>query len=205
MATNVNLDGIIEADETFFNLSFKANHRKSKSFTMPRIAHQRGNDIHIRGISREKVCVPCAVDSNGYSISKIANPGRVSSKELHAVYDGRFDAKSTLCTDKMNSYVRFANKNSIDLVQLKGGKTKRGIYSVQHINAYHGKLKRFMYGFKGVSTKYLNNYLIWHNFVNYAKETVNEKENIFIYFVLLTQSMDKFRTMSARSSVPLAV
>jgi len=203
MAASVSLDGIIEADETFFNLSYKGNHKKSKSFTIPRTAHKRGNDTHIRGISYEKVCVPCAVDRNGHSISKIANLGRVSAKDLHTVYDGRFDAKSTLCTDKMNSYVRFANKNKINLVQLKGGKAKKGIYSVQHINAYHGELKRFIYGFKGVSTKYLNNYLIWHNFINYAKEAVDEKENILLNFVLSTQSMDRFRTMSARSPVPL--
>ena len=56
-------------------------------------------------------------------------------------------------------------------MQLKSGKSKQGIYNIQHINSYHSELKRFLYAFKGVSTKYLNNYLIWHNFVNYAKET----------------------------------
>jgi transposase-like protein len=169
MAASVSLDGIIEADETFFNLSYKGNHWKSKSFTMPRTVHKRGNDTHIRGISHEKVCVPCAIDRNGHSISKIANLGRVSTKDLHAVYDGKFVTKSTICTDKMNSYVRFANKNKMGLVQLKGGKAKKGIYSVQHINSCHSELKRFMYGFKGVSTKYLNNYLILNNYINYAK------------------------------------
>ena len=39
-----------------------------------------------------------------------------------------------------------------------------------HINSYHSQLKRFMRGFNGVSTKYLNNYLVWNNLVNYAKE-----------------------------------
>jgi hypothetical protein len=170
---------------------------------MPRTVHKRGNDTHIRGISHEKVCVPCAIDRNGHSISKIANLGRVSTKDLHAVYDGKFVTKSTICTDKMNSYVRFANKNKMGLVQLKGGKVKKGIYSVQHINSYHSELKRFMYGFKGVSTKYLNNYLIWNNYINYAKEAVDEKENILLNFVLSTQSTDKCRTMSARNPVPL--
>jgi hypothetical protein len=40
----------------------------------------------------------------------------------------------------MNSYVRFANVNGIDLVQLKTGKTKKGIYNIQHINSYHSQL-----------------------------------------------------------------
>ena len=49
---------------------------------------------------------------------------------------------------------------AIDLVQLKTGKAKKGIYNIQHINSYHSQLKRFMRGFNGVSTKYLNNYLV---------------------------------------------
>ena len=36
MADDVTLDGIIEADETFFAISYKGNHSKSKTFAMPR-------------------------------------------------------------------------------------------------------------------------------------------------------------------------
>lgn len=36
MAESVNLDGIIEADETFFAISYKGNHTRSTTFTMPR-------------------------------------------------------------------------------------------------------------------------------------------------------------------------
>ena len=158
MADDVTLDGIIEADETFFAISYKGNHSKSKTFAMPRKAHKRGHSTHIRGLSQEKVCVPCAVNRNGLSISKITNTGRVSTRDLHHIYDGRIKTNSTLVTDKMNSYVRFTNANGIDLVQLKTGKAKKGIYNIQHINSYHSQLKRFMRGFNGVSTKYLNNY-----------------------------------------------
>ena len=88
MADDVTLDGIIEADETFFAISYKGNHSKSKTFAMPRKAHKRGHSTHIRGLSQEKVCVPCAVNRNGLSISKITNTGRVSTIDLHHIYDG---------------------------------------------------------------------------------------------------------------------
>ena len=203
MANSVSLNGIIEADETFFSISFKGNHKKNKSFSLPRKAHKRGEDVHVRGISYEKVCVPCAIDRNGHSISKVSNLGRVSTKALHAVFDERFDPDSILCTDKMNSYVRFATKNTLNLVQLKGGREKRGIYNIQRMNAYHSALKLFLSPFKGVSTKYLNNYLIWHNFVNYAKETAFEKENILLEFTLANTSLDKCRTIFLRNPMPL--
>lgn len=103
----------------------------------------------------------------------------------------------------MNSYVRFINTNNIELVQLKTGKAKKGIYNIQHINNYHSQLKRFMSGFNGVSTKYLNNYLVWNNIVNYAKETDVEKRNIFLTFVLITLKSIKCRNLSKRLAIQL--
>ena len=203
MANDVILDGIVEADETFFTISYKGNHKKSKKFTMPREPHKRGNSTHVRGLSSEKVCVPCAVNRSGMSIAKVSNTGRVSTKDLHEIYDGRIDPSATLVTDKMNSYVRFSNANGIELVQLKTGKAKKGIYNIQHINSYHSQLKRFMKSFNGVSTKYLNNYLIWHNFVNYAKESDVEKRAILLSYVLTTLTADRNSSLSDRPALPL--
>lgn len=204
MANGVQLDGIVEADETFFDISYKGNHSKSKTFTMPREARHRGHSSHVRGLSHDKVCVPCAVNRNGLSIAKVTNTGRVSTKDLHHIYDGRIKPTATLVTDKLNSYVRFTTANGIELVQLKTGKTKRGIYNIQHINNYHSQLKKFMQRFNGVSTKYLNNYLIWHNFVNYSKETDVEKQLILLTFALTTIKAENCNELPRRPEIPLA-
>jgi hypothetical protein len=202
MADNVILDGIIEADETFFPISYKGNHKKD-GFIMPRPARERGNSDRLRGISKEKVCVACAVDRNGMSISKISNLGRISTKNLHKAYDNRMRSGSTLCTDKLNSYSRFAASNDLKHISLKSGKSKLGIYNIQHINQYHSELKRFLRLFKGVSTKYLNNYLIWNNFVNYAKETYDEKISILLKFTANAQKKITYTAISDRAAIPL--
>lgn len=80
----------------------------------------------------------------------------------------------------MNSYVRFAKCNNLNLVQLKTGKSIKGIYNIQHINSYHSKLKGFIRGFKGVSTKYLNNYLTWNNCVNMNGSSMDNKVNTLL-------------------------
>ena len=148
MADDVTLDGIIEADETFFAISYKGNHSKSKTFAMPRKAHKRGHSTHIEAV-QEKVCVPCAVNRNGLSISKITNLVEFL-QEIYIIFMMVGLIRFTLVTNKMNSYVRFTNANGIDLVQLKTGKAKKGIYNIGHINSYHSQLKRFMRGFNGV-------------------------------------------------------
>ncbi len=202
MAESVKLDGIIEGDETFFPVSYKGNHTNG-SFIMPRESHHRGKQIHSRGLSHEQVCVPCAVNRNGLSIAKVSNLGRVSTSNLHTIFDNRILKNSTLCTDTMNSYQKFAETNHIKLVQLKTGLSKKGIYHIQHINAYHSTLKKFMGKFNGVSTKYLNNYLVWNNLVNYSKETWTEKKNIFMSFVFTTEKTVLVRNLNDRPALPI--
>lgn len=70
------MKGIIEADETFFDISYKGDHKKSSTFVMPRPAHHRGKSVKKRGLSNEKVCVPCAVNRDGLSLAKVANLAR---------------------------------------------------------------------------------------------------------------------------------
>lgn len=69
--------------------------------------------------------------------------------------------------------------------------------------SYKGNHSKSMRGFNGVSTKYLNNYLVWNNLVNYAKESDMEKRNIFLTFVLATLKTAKCRDLSNRPAVPL--
>ena len=202
MAASVNLDGIVEADETFFSISFKGNHKHS-SFKMPRKAHKRGKQTHLRGLSHEKVCVPCAVNRNGLSIAKITNLGRVGAKDIHHAFDNRIMPNSILCTDAISCYNDLARTEKLELIQLKTGKSKLGIYHIQHINSYHSMLKNFINRFHGVATKYLNNYLVWHNLLNYAKESYAEKTKIFTDFVFTTNKKSLSKNIPLRPAIPL--
>lgn len=196
------LDGIIEADETFFRVSYKGNHRRS-SFKMPRESRKRGGSAHKRGLSTEQVCVPCAIDRKGNSYSKIASLGRIATKNLHSIFDDKICSKSTLCTDKMNAYIRFAKNNDIQLIQLKSGKVKKGIYSIQRINSYHSKLKKFMDRFNGVATKYLNNYLIWHKWYDTKGHTQLEKADLLPIKAISYAISVHFRRLSMRPAIPI--
>lgn len=97
----------------------------------------------------------------------------------------------------------FSKNHQIELIQLENGKAKKGIYNIQHINNYHSLLKVFLYKFKGVSTKYLNNYLVWHNFVNYAKGEYKEKMNILFEHIITTTKNTGCRDISNRPPLPL--
>lgn len=125
------------------------------------------------------------------------------TKDLHLIYDDKIKPESTLCTDKMNSYVRFSKRNNLKLIQLKTGKSMKGIYNIQHINSYQSTLKGFIRGFKGVSTKYLNNYLTWNICVNMNGSSMDDKANTFLRTALSTLAMVKCRELAKRPAIPL--
>ena len=175
-AKGIELTGIVEADETFMPVSFKGDSKAFMNGAVSREPRSRGGEIHMRGLSDELVCVPCAIDRKGNAVSRIAKLGKCSTKAVQGVLGGHVAHGATLCTDVDSSYRRFAKDNGNMLVQIKGGKESvKGIYHIQHLNAYHSGLKNFIARFKGVSPKYLNNYLTWNNEVERRKAGLAEK------------------------------
>lgn len=168
------LEGIVEMDETFFAESFKGGHQKS-GFVLPRPSRKRGGEVTKRGISSEQVCVATAIDRNGNIVLELLCKGRMTKDDLMRLYDNRLDKDAILCTDSHKSYIGFAAKLGLEHKQIPRGKHMLGIYHIQHINSLHSRLKDFIDLFRGVSTKYLGNYLYWFKWLQYFKD---EKETI---------------------------
>ena len=185
------LSGVIEADETFFRVSYKGRKKN-----MPRPSYHRGTKASKRGLSRQQVCVPCAIDRSNSVLSKICNLGKISTRELTAFYEGKVQEGAIFCTDSEKSYNGFTSSKEYKLVQIESGKHRKGIYHINHINAYHNNLKQFIYRFRGVATKYLNNYLVWNNCL---KMGISEVLSSVVKDVYAVHS----RLIGERSSVPV--
>ena len=97
----------IQCDETYFNESFKGNHKNSK-FVMPRKPHKRGSSCQLRGISHQKVCVLTALDTSNILYVAPVTMGRPASSDLIRALKNKVKEKSVLITDALYSY-----KNSI--------------------------------------------------------------------------------------------
>lgn len=117
-------------------------------------------------------CVLFAMDRNSHVIGELACKGRISSDKINEVLSGHISQFSILCTDDHRSYIGFASKVGIQLQQISSTSKVNGIYHIQHINSLHSRLKGWIRGFKGVSTKYLANYMYWFKFL----EDVKNKE-----------------------------
>ena len=165
------LDGIVEADETYFNESQKGS-RNIKD----RKPRKRGfsSENRIVGLSHNKVCVLTALDRNKHSFNKPVGYGKVN-KEQVAILQHRIKDNSILITDGDKSYKVLKD---IKLKQLKFGKPQSKVYHLSNINNFHSKLKQFMSRFNGVATKYLDNYVNYFNDIRNRIDYFNQLLNL---------------------------
>ena len=154
----------IQCDETFFQESFKGNH-KSDGFVMPRKAHKRGGETRFRGISKEKVCVLTAIDNNrNLFIAPIAM-GKPSSNDLIRSVGKTITPGSTFITDRLFSYKTLSSYCKLNHITIPKGQHSFENFNIQKVNSLHSNIKRFIGVYRGVSTKYLANYLALFKYI----------------------------------------
>lgn len=187
------MNGIVEADDMYVSISYKGNHKKSKNFTMPRKAYERGNDN--KGSLFEKACVMCAVERKGNIYGGVIGMGAASPETLGRVFDDRILDDSIVITDKAHGLKRYFATRSLEHIQTASCVNPRsplsppeikGVYHIQNVNNLHHRFRRFMHDYNGVATKYLNNYLNLYIWIENHKKIDNIKldDALFNYATL---------------------
>jgi len=154
------LQGIVEADETFFPYSCKGQRHLNRP---PR---QRGKQIHARGTGQDQVPVRVVRDRSGATADFKLEATDTAAVEppLRAIV-----AKDAiLCSDGGAVYRAVASQWGVTHrpVNLTAGiRVIAGVYPIQNVNAYDSRLKLWMRRFHGVATKYLENYLGWRRWL----------------------------------------
>lgn len=205
MAGKVRLSGTVEADETFFSVSYKGNHRSASGFAMPREAHKRGGEVHTKGLSSEKVCVVCAIDEENIPIAKAAKTGKISSECVEKVLSDRLGPDTILCTDQEKAYHLYTQTHQIEWIPMDTDRRTNGIYGIQRINAYHSRLKGFLSRFRGVSSKYLDNYLAWYNLMFCCTKEKEEAKRMTMGYSFLAHSETRCADIPRRAPVPSVI
>ncbi|MCM3671979.1 IS1595 family transposase [Mesobacillus maritimus] len=156
-------EGILEVDETYFLYS-----EKGKRGISDRKSRKRGGVSQFRGISKEQVCVIVGRDRNKNTISKVACMGRIEKSQVEKSLGSHIAGDTILCTDGWRGYKTYAKEKGLEHYRINTKKTGyviKGLYHIQNVNNYHGRLKQWIDRFKGVATKYLNHYLAWFQFL----------------------------------------
>jgi len=118
------LSGIVEADETYFDLSFKGQRKD-----MPRPPRRRGRKSKKRGISKDKVCVLTATDRRRGAFLRSACLGRMSVGDLRRLFEDPVSWNdSVLVTDGHRAYATLAEERKTPHTALKGGRGRGSLH-----------------------------------------------------------------------------
>lgn len=191
----IRLSGICESDDVYFTFSNKGERN------LDRQARKRGKGVFEskkRGVSTEKVAVIISADRKGNKHLKVVKRGRIRTKDIETVLKDKIEPKSVLCTDTHRSYTSFAKKNKIEHHTIKASakEYKRGTFHVQHINFIASDLKSWIRCFKGVSTKYLQNYLNWYAVTEMIENASNPVRQTTSLIIASSVAWEQFRNIS---------
>lgn len=156
------LHGIIEADETFINESFKGRKK------MPREPHKRG------GGNVPKVPVLLALDRNGSVTHRVLEQD--TKEQLQQALSPVLTSQSVLCTDGNLSYQSIVKELPFELdhkrlVALDNVRIIDGIYHIQTLNNWTMRWKAWLVQFHGVGTAYLDNYIAWFRHMDQSEKS----------------------------------
>jgi transposase-like protein len=191
------LQGVIQEDECYLSASFKGNKKALKNlgqevdeeaiiadytkYGFRDHCHMRGSSDRKRGLSRDKVCIATAVDSERKIIGEPACRGNVSSSGLQMVLAGRLDPSVVLVTDESKGGKAFAEENGIAHVALNSRKESRTgkAYNLQQINSVHSLISDMSHSRRSFATKYTSDYVTWIAWLSLNNDK-NIKEKIEI-------------------------
>jgi hypothetical protein len=166
------LGGIVEVDETFFLRSFKG-HRGWKRGQTPenRPPHYRGSGALLPGLSRQQVPVLTGIDRNERHVDSALE--RRSKDQVIDSLGDVVEPGSILCTDAFSAHEKLAERIGAEhrifeppkddwLKKAIGHAPRRkGALSLGRVNVHHETMKTLVNRrLRGVSTKYLPNYLV---------------------------------------------
>lgn len=148
------LEGIVEISEVFLPKSEKGNRKSSETI---KIKEQKQN-------TSEKICVFVGRDRNKNTIDALFES--LNTDNIKKTLERRLGKDVLLCSDNRHFYRKFTKENKIrhGYIHLSKGETiKKDIVHIQNVAKYQNHLKSWILGhFRGVATRYLNNYLGWH-------------------------------------------
>ena len=187
------LQGIVEADETYFPDSCKGQRH------LDRPARKRGHPIYARGTGKGQIPVSVVRDRSGATADFKLRAA--DTTEIVPPLRALLAQDAVLCTDGASVYRAVAKKLGVThrAINLSAGiRGIAGVYHVQNVNAYDSRLKGWMERFHGVATKYLENYLRWRR--ELERWGPNNSPQLGLYtargwesqFQLLTQTQPTF-------------
>lgn len=205
LSTEVQLSGIVAADDTRIPYNLKGNH--SPHFAMPRRSRKRGHQNTKKNYHQNQICVLCAVDKQGHCFSRCIGFGKPSGKRLIAGFAGKLcvDDNLVFVSDGDNAYGMVVKKYNLSrweicISEKKGTKRYPAVVDDIHIqkaNSYHSRLKEYLAPSHGTASRYLPGKMLLFDFMENNKHLSIDEMAIKI-LCAMTRNVSKATTQELK-------
>lgn len=168
------VEGIVEADETFFLTSAKGSRKLAG-----RAPRRRGGKARKSGLSEEQIPVLIVRDRHGATLD--AKLPDLQGETIKSFLRPVVARDALLVSDGAKVYGSFAREIGIEhraVIASQGVHVVDGIHHIQNVNAYMSRLKSWMARFNGVSSKYLTSYLGWRRLIEREGQSLSPIRHI---------------------------
>ena len=141
------LDGVVYLDE------------KLSDVKHPGITVEDKESKKKRGISNQKRNIVCAIDEHNNKVIQVSERGRIHTKNLYEIYKDKIPSQCTVVSDSLRSYHGLMKKLGVKWIKIPSGKKEKDGYTLDKVNRLHSSIELFLHGYRGISDKYLKNYI----------------------------------------------
>ena len=164
------LQGIVEANDIYFRRSEKGNKQ------LKRPPRKRGAS-NKPAFVKELVCVFVSRDRNKNTADFILTT--LNKNALNHTLKNIVPKDALFCSTNKSFYRQFTYENNIRHGSLdihKNEEIKKNIVHLNYVKSYQNHLKNWiLIHFRGVATKYLDNYLSWHRELDEFGDTITPR------------------------------
>ncbi|MCP3926259.1 MAG: IS1595 family transposase [Desulfobacterales bacterium] len=198
----------IEVDEVYFRFNVKGRIGKEKFDEYYGYQHPDNIESELRKKERfmkeEKyqtifLCRHNRTDDFEFSPIKIQNKGIVAESDLQRVMKDFDLTEKTIITDKEPSMISYMKTlETVNHLTFRSSDIKKGILDDKNvhnnnINSMMASIRQWFKKFRGVSTKYLENYLKWFRYSNLFK--LLKLREMLEYSLLDKESYPRFKNL----------
>ncbi len=190
------IGGIIESADFQMPFNRKGHHRKSSSYVK--------SDIPESGKTPESVIIILSVcRGKQESVSSVVKASSLNDEQVKKAITGRILHGSVHITKDTIPYAQCHNQEVIEhlCAKSKGKTRKRELVNLNAALQNQIAFLDFLNPFRGVATKYLQNYLNWYHYKEYTKMRFDKVRQALIASLGSNQAKDWFENLTINDTI----
>lgn len=137
---------------------------------MPRKPRKNGNASKLIGSSNEQICIATGINDTNNVFLEIAGRGQLTNNSLK----DKIESECVISTDKRSNYKTILKLFNIKEHNTYKSNTTEAYKNLANVNSLHSRFKEFIKKLHGVSTRRLENYLVWFCWIENYKRSENK-------------------------------